>query len=45
MKKQVNPIVAVVIMIVVLGAIAWYTMSKTQYDPGTYQGMRTAKPK
>lgn len=45
MKKPVNPAVAIVILLVVIGAIAWAMMSRTQYDSGMYQGMRTAKPK
>ena len=45
MKKQVNPVVAVLALLAVLGIVGWYMMSKTQYDPGTFQGVQTAKPK
>ncbi len=44
MKKQLNPVVALLIVLAVAGAIGYVMWSKTQLDSGQVQ-LHTAKPK
>lgn len=45
MNKSINPIAALLIILVVVGAAVFVMMQKSQYDKGMFQGQKIAKPK
>jgi preprotein translocase subunit YajC len=45
MKRQVSPLLALLIIAAALGAVAYFFMSRTQYDTGQTPGRRVVAPK
>lgn len=45
MKKNVHPAVALVIILLVLGVVAWFLWEGTRYDTGQAPGIHKVKPK
>jgi hypothetical protein len=44
-KRQVHPLIALVIIIAVVAAAGYFMMQRTRYDSGQTPGVRIAKPK